>query len=373
MPSLLRSFRNTSKPSPRRWSRGSRSTCRLGPGPANRVGVRLSAPRGRHRTSYLFEEHKLLEQPSNIAHRGAAQIDSFPDRRHPVVAPGFGVCRGRIERLRSPLPVSGSATAGGSRRGPGRGGEGPAGGIRHPRLQRSTGARRIGDAPDLPSGSGHVRGHTNSLGPPQPAPYEGDLLQGKGVYVVHQTFERPGFYSATVQARKGALASTTTAAFQVLAADPTPAIGGAAPRTRNATRDMVADISTIDTGVPPDDMHYISVADAIAAHHAVVVYFGSPGFCRSRTCGPEVDVVKSLEARYRAKGVDFVHIETYKGGRPDNSDVAKATTSPWFDEWQLTSDPWVFVVDAGGNVAAKFDGPAAPDEIEPAIAAVAPK
>ena len=176
-----------------------------------------------------------------------------------------------------------------------------------------------------------------------------------------------------MQARKNPLSTTTTAAFQVLASDPTPAVGTAAPRSRNPTKDQVTDISTIDTGVPPDDMHYISVADAIAAHHPVVVYFGSPSFCRSKTCGPEVEVVKTLEAKYRSRGIDFVHIETFKGGRPDNTDLSKATTSPWFDEWHLTTDPWVFVVDASGNVAGKFDGPTAPAEIDPALAAVAPR
>jgi hypothetical protein len=223
----------------------------------------------------------------------------------------------------------------------------------------------------LPPGATNQQG--KPLGPPQPAPYEGALLQGKGVYVIHQTFYYPGFYSATVQARKDSVSTTTTAAFQVLESDPTPAVGTPAPPSRNPTKDQVTDISTIDTGVPPDDMHYISVADAIAAHHPVVVYFGSPGFCRSKTCGPEADVVKALEAKYRIHGIDFAHIETYKGGRPDNTDTTKATTSPWFDEWHLTSDPWVFVVDASGNVAAKFDGPTAPREIDPALAAVAPR
>jgi hypothetical protein len=223
---------------------------------------------------------------------------------------------------------------------------------------------------NLPPGASSNQG--TPLGPPEPAPYQGDLLQGKGVYVVHQTFDKPGFYSATVHASKGPISTTTTAAFQVLATDPTPAVGTAAPRSRNATKDQVTDIATIDTGVPPDDMHYISVADAIAAHHPVVVYFGSPSFCRSKTCGPEVEVVKTLEAKYRSRGIDFVHIETFKGGRPDNTDLSKATTSPWFDEWHLTTDPWVFVVDASGNVAAKFDGPTAPGEIDPALAAVAP-
>lgn len=218
----------------------------------------------------------------------------------------------------------------------------------------------------LPPGSGAP----TSLGPRQPAPYRGDLLQGKGLYVIHQTFDRAGFYSASVHASKNGVSTDTTSAFEVLGADPTPAVGSAAPASHNPTAAEVKDISELDTGVPPDDMHYTSIAAALVAHHPFVVYFGSPGFCRSRTCGPEVEVVKSLEPKFRSAGVDFIHIETYKGGRPDNPDINKADTSQAFNDWHLQSDPWVFLADRHGLVAAKFDGPTAPDEILPALTAL---
>jgi hypothetical protein len=204
------------------------------------------------------------------------------------------------------------------------------------------------------------------LAGPEAAPYKGAGLEGKGVYVVHQTFDHPGFYTVLVTATRGAVTTHTQASFQVLATDPTPAVGSPAPRTQNPTAAQ-ADIATLDTGVPPDDMHYVSVAGAIAAHHVTVIFFGSPGFCMSKLCAPEVNVVKSFEPTYRARSVDFVHIETYRGGRPDNPDLGKATVNPFFDEWHLTSDPWVFVVDRQGNVAAKFDGPAEADEITPVL------
>ncbi len=212
----------------------------------------------------------------------------------------------------------------------------------------------------LPAGNAQP----TAIGPVMDAPYEGGLLQNKGVYVVHQTFENAGFYNVVVRAVKGSLSTTTTAAFQVIDSDPGIAVGSPAPRSQNPTASQVSNIREIDTNVPPDDMHYTSIAAAIASHHPVVIYFGAPGFCRSKNCGPESDVVKSLEPAYRPKGVDFVHIETYKGGTPDNTDLSKATTSPTFDEWKLDSDPWVFVVDKNGLVAAKFDGPSSPDEIE---------
>ena len=206
----------------------------------------------------------------------------------------------------------------------------------------------------------------SAVGPVVDAPYHGDLLQGKGVYVLHQTFVQPGIYKVLVQATKGAVSATTEAAFTVLAADPGIAVGAPAPPTKNQLQSQVKDISTIDTGVPPDDMHYITIASALAAHHAMVIFFGSPGFCQTKTCAPEVDVVKKLELTYRPKGVDFVHIETYKGGRPD----AGRTVSDEFNQWKLTSDPWVVVVDRQGRVAGKFDGPTTADEIDPVVAQV---
>ncbi|MGI8608478.1 MAG: TlpA family protein disulfide reductase [Candidatus Dormibacteria bacterium] len=206
-----------------------------------------------------------------------------------------------------------------------------------------------------------------ALGPVVAAPYHGELLQGKGVYVIHQTFDTPGIYRVVVQASKGAVSTTTEANFTVVPTDPGIAVGSPAPATNNLLKSQVSDISTIDTGVPVDDMHYTTMATALAAHHAVVVFLGSPGFCQTKTCAPEVDVVKALETKYKAQGVDFVHVETYKGGRPD----ANKTINPEFDDWKLTSDPWVIVVDKHGKVAAKFDGPTTSDEIDPVVAEVA--
>ncbi|HXA43804.1 MAG TPA: hypothetical protein VNV65_12930 [Candidatus Solibacter sp.] len=212
----------------------------------------------------------------------------------------------------------------------------------------------------LPAG-----GKPTAVGPVMDAPYEGTLLADKGVYVIRQNLAAAGFYNVVVSATKGALHSVTTAAFQVLDADPGLAVGSPAPSSQNPTASQVSNIRQIDTGVPPDDMHYTSIAAALSAHHALVIYFGAPGFCKSKTCAPEQAAVASLEPAYKPHGVDFVHIETYKGGVPDNTaDFSKATLSPTFDEWKLTSDPWVFVVDKAGLIRAKFDGPTAPEEIE---------
>ncbi|MFN2463005.1 MAG: hypothetical protein ABR573_03760 [Candidatus Dormibacteria bacterium] len=205
------------------------------------------------------------------------------------------------------------------------------------------------------------------LGPAIEAPYRGELLQDKGVYVLHQSFDRPGIYKVVVDAQKGSVSARSEANFQVIATDPGIAVGQPAPLSHGPLATEVKDISTIDTGQPPDDMHYTTIADAIASHHPVVAFFGSPGFCQSKTCAPEVEVVKALEAKYRSRGVDFVHVETFKGGRPDSA----KTVNPEFDQWKLTTDPWVIVVDRAGRVSAKFDGPATAGEIDPSVAPLA--
>ena len=145
----------------------------------------------------------------------------------------------------------------------------------------------------------------------------------------------------------------------------TPAIGSPAPRTDNPTINDVDDISEIDSSDPPRPyLHTMSIADAIATGKPVIVAFATPAFCRSRLCGPEVDVVDSLYEKYRDR-VAFVHVEPYKldvlheEGRYEMTEAAQ--------EWNLPSEPWVFIIDDKGLVAAKFEAVVTAAELEEAL------
>ena len=71
-----------------------------------------------------------------------------------------------------------------------------------------------------------------------------------------------------------------------------------------------------------------------------------------------------LYAKYAAQA-NFIHIEPY--------DLAKLRAANIEDEipatrdWKLQSEPWVFVIDRQGKVAAKFEGIMAEDEVELAL------
>jgi len=199
------------------------------------------------------------------------------------------------------------------------------------------------------------------------ASFKGDGLNGAGVYVALPTFDVAGQWRAEITAlRPNGAHGVTTLAFDVSATPLAPGPGQLAPRTHNPTVADVPDVSYIDSGTPPDDMHGISIADAIAQHRPTLVIFASPAFCTSRICGPEVDVVRSLEPDYKGR-LTFVHVEVYTNFKPDPSRRSYAQAVL---DWRLQSEPWIFLIDPGGVIQARFEGPAARDEVKSAADAM---
>lgn len=213
----------------------------------------------------------------------------------------------------------------------------------------------------------HLRAFRQSAADPllseTDAPFKGEGLQGRGVYVGHLRFASAGSWVVEVSARLGSRTSVTQLRVNVLARPSVPAVGDAAPRSKNPTARDVADVQDIDSGIPPDDMHEVSIAGAIAAHRPALVVFATPAFCTSAMCGPEVHAVQALEPAYRDR-LAFIHVEIYQGYRPD---PAKRSLTPTVQEWGLRSEPWVFLIDARGTIRAAFEGPTASDEIRSAI------
>ena len=213
----------------------------------------------------------------------------------------------------------------------------------------------------------HVRAFRQTSTDPQrsesDAPFKGEGLQGKGVYVAALTFPTAGRWSLEVSIQRAGRPQTTALAVNVLPRPTVPTVGDAAPATRNMTARDVADVRDIDSGSPPDDMHDLSIADAIAQHRPALVVFATPAFCTSAMCGPEVHAVQALETAYRDR-LAFIHVEIYQDFRTDPS---KRRLTPAVQEWRLQSEPWVFLIDQGGVIRSAFEGPAATDELRAAI------
>ena len=79
-------------------------------------------------------------------------------------------------------------------------------------------------------------------------------------------------------------------------------------RTRSARAG--GDVASIDTRVPPSDMHAKSFADVVGKK-PVALLFATPQLCQSRVCGPVVDVALQMKAKYGDR-VEFIHQEVYE-------------------------------------------------------------
>ncbi|MQA99431.1 MAG: hypothetical protein GEU78_03935 [Actinobacteria bacterium] len=184
----------------------------------------------------------------------------------------------------------------------------------------------------------------------------------QGVFVGGAEFDRAGKYGAEISIEGDGIDETAFASFDVKAEPSTPAIGAPAPASDSKTADDVKDLELLTTDPKPDPAFYeLSVADAVAAGEPFVLVFSTPKFCTSAVCGPTLDIVKGVAPDH--PGVNFLHVEVYE--LP--ADVNNLQTVQAVQEWGLPSEPWVFVVDADGKVAGKFEGGVGAGELNAAL------
>ena len=181
----------------------------------------------------------------------------------------------------------------------------------------------------------------------------------RGVYVAYPSFPHSGTWGIQASVPAGPAVQPVRQEFIVQKRGRTPSVGSSAPRSHNPTV-FQESVLKLDSGRPPNDMHRLSIAGAIARHQPLLVVFSSPAYCQSRMCGPETEIVQAIEQKYR-RHFNFIHIETYKDADPSHG------PAPTFLQWHLETDPWVFIVNDRGIITAKFEGPTSASEIEAAM------
>ena len=190
------------------------------------------------------------------------------------------------------------------------------------------------------------------------------------VYKANVEFDQPGPWAVEITATlDGQSFEPASVPFQVRERSLSPAIGDPAPKSRQTIlADVGGDISKIDTSDPADpDMHAMTIAEAVTSGQSTLIVFATPAFCLSRTCGPTKQIVDQLYPTYKGQ-VNFIHVEPYFLDKVRSGEGLIPV--PVMEEWGLQTEPWVFVIDGQGNVAAKFEGVVAPQELEAAIQAV---
>src|SRR6266542_304819 len=132
-------------------------------------------------------------------------------------------------------------------------------------------------------------------------------------------------------------------------------------------------------------MYQVSLDQALTNGKPTALLFATPAFCKTATCGPSLDVMQSLQKQYGDK-VNFIHSEVYKypfdqsvqlqqdaaqkaakENRAITPDERNAGLSDAMVAWQLDSEPWLFLIDAKGIVAGRYEGGITKEELAPAL------
>ena len=186
------------------------------------------------------------------------------------------------------------------------------------------------------------------------------------LFVAPADFDRPGDWGAELSVSvEGETVEGLRLRFIVMERSSEPMIGDPAPRSTQMTLRDVDAIEQIDSSTPPlPALHELTVAEALDSGRPLVVVFATPAFCQSRFCGPVIDAVMRPLYRRHGEQVEFLHIEPF--------DIAEARAGrlvvlPVMAEWGLMTEPWVFVIDRSGRVAAKFEGITSIEEVEAAL------
>ena len=116
------------------------------------------------------------------------------------------------------------------------------------------------------------------------------------------------------------------------------------------------DLKEITSDLQADpELYAITVRHGLEAGIPLVVSFSTPSYCRTATCGPQLEIIKILRTQY-AKRVNFVHVELYENPNQLQGDLSNAVLANSVIEWGLPSEPWTFVMDSDGAISAKFEG-----------------
>jgi hypothetical protein len=181
----------------------------------------------------------------------------------------------------------------------------------------------------------------------------------QGLWVGEVEFDRPGEWEARMDVEGGGYDAKARATFEVSKTGTTPEIGQKAPAVETPTISDVDHLSEITTDSNPERRFYeLSIGAALEAGKPAVIVFATPKFCTSQVCGPTLSIVKDNAEDF--PHVNFVHVEPYDLDEvPEQLDPVPAATA-----WGLPTEPWVFVTDAQGRLAAKYEGSVAPQELK---------
>lgn len=201
-----------------------------------------------------------------------------------------------------------------------------------------------------------------------------DTQLGRGLYRAAVDFDCAGEWGAEVRVTlTDGSSHRERMRFTVHPQGTTPAIGAPAPRSDSPTASSAAELRLVSTDPDPYPGSFSrTVGQVVTAGEPSLVFFATPAFCQTGYCGPTVSLVKSVAIDYEDR-IGFVNVEPYELHMTENG------LQPLLDEhgqlvpvqavldYGIPVEPYLFLVDAEGNVYAKFEGVVGADELRASI------
>ena len=198
------------------------------------------------------------------------------------------------------------------------------------------------------------------------------IPDANGFYTANVDFDAAGQWTVEVVLTQDGEETLVTFSFPVLEESAFPNVGDAAPASENLTLADEPNIKRLSTDQEPNTVFYeTSIAEAVTLGKPAVVIFATPAFCTTRFCGPVLDNVKEIQVDF-ADQVSFINIEPFgldDDGQRLTADGGDPVVAPTTLEWNLQTEPWVYILDADGIISARIEGAASPEELTAAIEA----
>jgi hypothetical protein len=209
------------------------------------------------------------------------------------------------------------------------------------------------------------------------ATVDGSYLEtplGRGMYRATVDLDCAGEWGLELTAvlEDGSIASERMR-FLVHPSGTTPAVGDPAPRSDSPTASDLDELRLISTDPNPFPGAYErTIAEVVTAGQPSLVFFATPSFCQTGYCGPTVNLVKSVAIDY-ADEIGYVNVEPYvlqmteNGLQPVLDEEGQLQPVQAVLDYGIPVEPYLFLVDARGDVFAKFEGVVGEDELRGAI------
>ena len=107
-------------------------------------------------------------------------------------------------------------------------------------------------------------------------------------------------------------------------------------------------------------MHEDDFADVVGKE-PIVLLFASPELCRTRVCGPVVDIAEQVKAE-RGDEAAFIMQEIYKDNIFDPENLTEQV-----EAYNLESEPWLFVIGTDGKISTALEGAFSEGELNAAL------